>query len=67
MLLALAAVFDAAIASGELEPNADPERLARRFQANLTALRLAVDQGMEAEALSQLAEDMAREIEVLRV
>ncbi len=67
MLLAFAAVFDAAIASGELEPNADPERLARRFQANLTALRLAVDQGMEAEALSQLAEDMAREIEALRV
>ena len=32
--------FADAIENGELPPNADPDRLARRFQANVTALRI---------------------------
>jgi AcrR family transcriptional regulator len=59
--------FAAAQATGELSDAADPGRLARRFQANLTALRLALHQGMGAEDFAQLAEDMATEIEDLRI
>lgn len=62
-----AAVFAAAKEAGELADDADPNRLARRFQANVTALRLALHQGMAAEDFAQLTEDMAAEIENLRV
>ncbi|MEH6725068.1 MAG: helix-turn-helix domain-containing protein [Hyphomicrobiales bacterium] len=62
-----AAVFAAAKEAGELAESADPDRLARRFQANVTALRLALHQGMAAEEFAQLTEDMATEIENLRV
>jgi TetR/AcrR family transcriptional regulator, transcriptional repressor for nem operon len=64
---AFAAGFVAAKTAGELSGHADPHRLARRFQANLTALRLALHQGMQDAAFSELAEDMAREIEQMRV
>ncbi len=60
------AAFAAARTAGELPPTADPDRLARRFQANVTALRLALHQGMEAGDFGQLAEDMAVEVESLR-
>ena len=46
---------------------ADPNRLACRFQANVTALRLAWHQAMGPEDFAQLAEDTALEIEDLRV
>ncbi len=62
-----AVAFAAAQNAGALANSADPYRLARRFQANLTALRLALHQGMEASNFAQLAEDMATEIENLRV
>ena len=62
-----AAAFTAAQNAGELAADADPNRLARRFQANVTALRLTLHQGMEPEEFAQLAEDMALEIEDLRV
>lgn len=62
-----AQAFGLARAGGELPETADPERLARRFQTNVAALRLAVHQGMKPEAFAELAEDMAREIEQLRV
>ncbi|MCC3304311.1 TetR/AcrR family transcriptional regulator [Sneathiella sp. HT1-7] len=61
------AAFSAALDTGELSSNADPNRLARRFQANVTALRLALHQGMDTGDFIQLAEDMALEIENLRV
>ncbi|MZR30038.1 TetR/AcrR family transcriptional regulator [Sneathiella litorea] len=61
------AAFSAAQTAGELADSADPNRLAHRFQANVTALRLALHQGMGAEDFTQLAEDMALEIEGLRV
>ncbi|WP_069301296.1 TetR/AcrR family transcriptional regulator [Neptunicoccus sediminis] len=62
-----AAVFRAAQNRKELPAHLDPNRLARRFQANITALRLALHQGMETVAFEELAEDMAREIEDLRL
>lgn len=61
-----ATAFGAARDAGELAEDADPARLARRFQANVAALRLAVHQGMAAEDFVQLAEDMAQEVESLR-
>lgn len=61
-----AAAFAAAQNAGELADSADPDRLARRFQANVTALRLALHQGMEIGDFTQLAEDMASEIDDLR-
>jgi len=64
---AFAATFAAAQKAGELPETADPDRLARRFQANLTALRLALHQGMAAEDFAELAEDMATEIEQMRI
>tara|TARA_R110002095_G_scaffold37007_2_gene34504 strand:- start:45 stop:647 length:603 start_codon:yes stop_codon:yes gene_type:complete len=62
-----AAAFSAARKAGELSTDTDPQRLARRFQANLTALRLALHQGIGTEEFSELAEDMAREVEALRL
>ena len=68
-LAAILSEFEAAFAAaremGELPATADPKRLARRFQANVTALRLALHQGMEAEDFAELADDMAAEIESL--
>ncbi len=61
------AIFDAAKAAGELPEDADTARLARRYQANLTALRIEAQRGLEAAALSDLSEDMACEIEAMRM
>lgn len=67
MLDEFSAAFHAARDIGELIPSAEPTRLARRFQANVTALRLAVQQDMQAKDFVDLAEDMAAEIDALRV
>tara|TARA_R110002051_G_scaffold4386_4_gene23400 strand:+ start:16452 stop:17045 length:594 start_codon:yes stop_codon:yes gene_type:complete len=61
-----AAAFTAAQAAGEISGSADPQRLARRFQSNVTALRLAMHQGMAYHDFEQLAQDMAAEIDSLR-
>lgn len=65
MQVEFATAFAAAREGGELACEADPNRLARRFQANVAALRLALHQGMAADEFSQLAEDMAEEIDSL--
>ncbi len=62
-----ARTFSAAQKAGELPAGADPDRLARRFQANLTALRLELHRGASQAEVAGLAEDMANEIEQLRV
>lgn len=61
------AAFEAARAAGDLPPDADPDRLARRFQANVTALRVELHRGAPQEVIQDLSEDMAQEIEALRV
>jgi len=61
------AAFEAARAAGDLPPDADPDRLARRFQANVTALRVELHRGAPQEVIRDLSEDMAQEIEALRV
>lgn len=61
-----AAAFTAAQSAGEIQTDIDPQRLARRFQSNVTALRLAMHQGMHDHDFQQLTEDMASEIDALR-
>lgn len=61
-----AAAFTAARELGELPPTADPNRLARRFQANVTALRVELHRGTSKSAIKELSEDMAHEVENLR-
>jgi AcrR family transcriptional regulator len=61
-----AVVFEMAKAVGELPPNADSNHLARRFQANISALRFELHLGTGQKEISNLAEDMAREIACLR-
>lgn len=62
-----AAAFAAARDKGEIAADADPERLARRYQANVTALRVELHRGAPQQAIRDLAEDMAAEVEALRV
>ncbi|MEP1327304.1 TetR/AcrR family transcriptional regulator [Pseudophaeobacter sp.] len=60
------AAFDRAKKLGELPQSADQDRLARRFQANVTALRFELHQNASSQSIENLAEDMAQEIEHLR-
>jgi TetR/AcrR family transcriptional repressor of nem operon len=53
--------FEAARAAGELPHDADPMRLARRFQANVSALRIELQRGTSQDDISKLAADMAQE------
>lgn len=56
-----AGVFEAARNREEIPVDADPGRLARRYQANITALRIELQRGVPQADLIALAEDMARE------
>ena len=53
--------FKAAQQGDEIPATADPDRLARRYQANITALRVELHRGAPQADLIDLAEDMARE------
>jgi AcrR family transcriptional regulator len=53
--------FEAARTAGELPQDADPKRLARRYQANITALRVELQRGLAREDIAALAADMTRE------
>tara|TARA_R110002072_G_scaffold15924_3_gene63256 strand:+ start:813 stop:1427 length:615 start_codon:yes stop_codon:yes gene_type:complete len=58
--------FEAARIAGELPDDADPMRLARRYQANVSALRVELLRGISREDVSNLAADMAQETLELR-
>ncbi|WP_417241350.1 TetR/AcrR family transcriptional regulator [Celeribacter sp.] len=60
------ACFARAVAIGELPDTADPDRLARRYLANISALRIELARGAPPEDVLTLAEDMALEVEGLR-
>ncbi|WP_299818175.1 TetR/AcrR family transcriptional regulator [uncultured Roseibium sp.] len=53
--------------NGELPPDADPDRLARRYQANITALRVEAHLGGDPAGVKDLAASMARDVENLQV
>jgi AcrR family transcriptional regulator len=61
MCAAFAESFEAARDAGELPFDADPMRLARRYQANISALRVELLRGTPQEHIANLAADMARE------
>ncbi|MEM7056058.1 MAG: TetR/AcrR family transcriptional regulator [Pseudomonadota bacterium] len=66
MIEGIKSVLDMAQAKGELPADVDTAQLARRYQANLTALRLEAHVSQEPGNLDQLANDMAEEIERFR-
>jgi AcrR family transcriptional regulator len=61
MCVEFAESFEAARAAGQLPFDADPKRLARRFQANISALRVELLRGTPHDDISKLAADMAQE------
>lgn len=67
MTAEITAIFEAARDAGELPEGADPARLARRYQADMTALRIEAHRGGDPVALAALADDMARDMERLRL
>ncbi|WP_135501014.1 TetR/AcrR family transcriptional regulator [Roseovarius aestuariivivens] len=62
----MAQAFARARDLGELPDAADPQKLARRYQANVTQLRIEAHRGLPRAELAALAEEMAQEIEALR-
>lgn len=54
--------FVAARDANELPESSDPNRLARRYLANVSALRFELHRGASAKAIAELAEDMALEV-----
>lgn len=66
MLDEFTAQFEKAKAQGELSKEADARRLARRYQANLMAIRMERHLGSAQEDVKALAQDMAEELERLR-
>lgn len=66
MCAEFAEAFEAARIRGELPSNADPRRLALRFQANISALRIEMLRGTPRDDIVKLAADMAQETMELR-
>jgi TetR/AcrR family transcriptional regulator, transcriptional repressor for nem operon len=62
----IAAVFEQAKEQNIIQANEDTNLLARRFQANMNALRIELHQGTEKQHIVDLASDMARDIENLK-
>ncbi|MEP3439054.1 MAG: helix-turn-helix domain-containing protein [Hoeflea sp.] len=61
------AAFDRAKQVGELPQELDSQRLARRYQSNINALRIELHRGMPQAEITTLAEDMVEDLERLRV
>ncbi|MEM9032181.1 MAG: helix-turn-helix domain-containing protein [Pseudomonadota bacterium] len=59
--------FRAAQAAGEIDADADPVRLGRRFQAGVIGIRAYAQRRVAQEAVASLADDLAAEIEGLRL
>jgi AcrR family transcriptional regulator len=57
-----ARLFEAARDAGEIASDADTNRLARRYQANITALRIEMQRGGSKADTDNLAADMAQEV-----
>ncbi|MEQ8895676.1 MAG: TetR family transcriptional regulator [Roseovarius sp.] len=65
--IAFADAFRSAIETGEIAPDANPDRMAARLQAGIFGLRAYAQRTDSANRIEAIAEDMAREIEGLRV
>ena len=66
MTASIAEIFRDAHDKGELPMSADPDRLARRYQMNLTALRIEAQRNGADDSLAALADELAAEVEALR-
>jgi AcrR family transcriptional regulator len=64
---AFAEAFRAARATGEIAPDADPEQLAARLQAAIFGLRAYAQRTDSADRVERIAEDIAKDVEALRV
>lgn len=67
MLAAFEAQFERSKYLGELPADTDCHRLARRYQASISALKIEMHRGTKPNELAALADDMADEFEALRV
>ncbi len=63
----IAMAFRDAQSNSEISAEANVNQLARRYQANVNALRVEMHQGGDGAGIYQLAEDMAAEVERLSV
>lgn len=63
----MAAVFSQAQNIGELPASADPATLARRFQSDVTALKIEAQRQVDPAILEASAEQRARQIEAMRL
>jgi len=63
MRAAFAEWFRRAREAGELPAEADPEQLARRYQTEISALRLEAHRGGDPAALAELADALARDVQ----
>lgn len=61
------AAFERAKEIGELPPELDSGRLARRYQSNVNALRIELHRGMAQTEITALAEDMVADLERQRI
>jgi AcrR family transcriptional regulator len=62
----MTAAFTRAQQMGELAPTVDPRRLARRYQSDLTALKIEAHRKLGQDDLRRSARERAAEIEALR-
>lgn len=62
----MAHVFEQAKAAGEIRADLDPRRLARRFQSDLSALKIEAYRDAPAEELARRADELAQDLDDLR-
>ncbi|KIC35833.1 TetR/AcrR family transcriptional regulator [Leisingera sp. ANG-M7] len=67
MIAEMAAAFEQAKQLGELPGEADAAHLARRYQADLTALGFEASRRISREELAVSAEELAQKVEAMRV
>jgi AcrR family transcriptional regulator len=61
------AAFSDALAAGEIAPDSNPAKLGRRYMAEIGGLRAYAQRPGSAQAVAEMAEDIAREVEAMRI
>lgn len=59
--------FQDALQAGEIAPDSNPAKLGRRFTADIGGLKAYAQRPGSAQAVAEMAEDLACEVEALRV
>lgn len=63
----IAIIFDRAKQLGEIPDDADCRRLARRYQSDITALKIEAYRGVDPDELAASADELADKLEAMRV